>query len=348
METKIYKVDEKNIDYNIINKAGKELRDGSLVSFPTETVYGLGANGLDEEAVKKIYKAKGRPSDNPLILHISELEELYPLVENISEDAKKCIKEFWPGPLTMVFEKSDIIPDVITGGLNTVAIRMPSNLIAKEIIKAAQRPIAAPSANLSGRPSPTSAEHVIEDLSGKIEMIIDGGRCEVGLESTVLDLSEDTPTILRPGKVSLEDIRRILPNVEIDKGILKEGQTPKSPGQKYKHYAPKGEMIVYIGESDKIIENIESKANFYLENGSKVGVLLIEENIKKYNLSNEVRIFSLGNDKEGIAKNLFDALRKFDEEGIDVILSEGVNNDDLGLAIMNRMLKASGGNVVKV
>ncbi|HEY4543826.1 MAG TPA: L-threonylcarbamoyladenylate synthase [Tissierellaceae bacterium] len=349
METKVYKVQEDNIDLNIIKQAADIIKSGQLVSFPTETVYGLGADGLNEEAVKKIYKAKGRPSDNPLILHISEISELDNLVCEVSEEAKLCIKEFWPGPLTMIFKKSKIVPDIITGGLDTVAIRMPSNKIAKELIKHSNTPIAAPSANLSGRPSPTSADHVYEDLNGKIGLIIDGGRCDVGLESTVLDVSGNIPMILRPGKVSYEDLIKILPNTIIDKSILKDGEIPKSPGQKYKHYAPKGQMLVFIGENEKVVSKIKEESRKYTKNGNKVAIIATDESIKEYTTTDGL-VLSIGSrhNIKSIGKNLFEVLRKCDDENIDVILSEGFEKDNLGMAIMNRMLKASGGNIIKI
>lgn len=349
METKVYKVKEDSIDLNIIKQAADIIKTGNLVSFPTETVYGLGADGLNEEAVKKIYIAKGRPSDNPLILHISEISELDNLVEEISDEAKLCIKQFWPGPLTMIFKKSSVVPDIITGGLDTVAIRMPSNKIAKELIKYSNTPIAAPSANLSGRPSPTSADHVYEDLNGKIGLIIDGGRCEVGLESTVLDVSGDIPMILRPGKVSYEDLIKILPNTTIDKSILKDGETPKSPGQKYKHYAPKGEMIVFIGDSEKVVSKIKEESRKYAKNGLKVAIIATDESLKEY-ITTDGLVLSIGSrhNIKSIGKNLFDILRKCDDENIDIILSEGFEKDNLGMAIMNRMLKASGGNIIEI
>ncbi|NMA48987.1 MAG: threonylcarbamoyl-AMP synthase, partial [Tissierellia bacterium] len=262
MKTKIRKLDPNNIDKKILNEAVQIVRAGGTVVFPTETVYGLGANGLNEEAVMKIFKAKGRPADNPLILHIYSIGHVEALVKNIPETAEKCMEAFWPGPLTILFKKSSKVPKIITAGLDTVAIRMPKNNIALELIKEANIPIAAPSANVSGRPSPTSAKHVIDDLDGKVDMIIDGGDTGIGIESTVLDLSGDIPVILRPGAVTIEDLKKIIPNVKFDPstsfdaGTSQEDENifPKSPGQKYRHYAPKAEMILFTGDIENIIE----------------------------------------------------------------------------------------------
>ena len=258
METKIIQIDGENIDNDLMKEAAKIIKSGGLVAFPTETVYGLGANGLDQEAVKKIFIAKGRPQDNPLILHVHSIDQVKELVDDIPDLAKKCMKEFWPGPLTILLKRSNKVLDVITAGLQTVAIRMPENNIALDLIKLSKTPIAAPSANTSGRPSPTSAKHVVEDLSGKVDMIIDGGSTGIGLESTVLDLSTDIPMILRPGGVTEEDLRKIIPNIAIDSSIIKSDDNiiPKSPGQKYRHYAPKSEMLLFSGEVNGIVKSI--------------------------------------------------------------------------------------------
>lgn len=348
METRIVKIDKENIDDNLISEAASFIKEGKLVAFPTETVYGLGANGLDQEAIIKIFKAKGRPQDNPLILHIHSIEQLKSLVEEIPEIAHECIKRFWPGPLTMIFKRSSIVPDMITAGLETVAIRMPDHKIALELIKYARTPIAAPSANLSGKPSPTSAKHVIEDLSGKVDMIIDGGNTGVGLESTVLDLSGDVPIILRPGGVTLEDLKEFIPNVTQDLGTIKEGQgiIPKSPGQKYRHYAPKAEMIVYTGDVEKIVDRIREKASESINQGLKVGVMATEETKDSYK-QGLIKVVGSRKNKETIAANLFHTIRAFDNEDVDIILAEGVEKDHIGMAIMNRMMKASGGKIIK-
>ncbi len=346
MRTKIITINEENIDINLIKEAGKIIRDGELVAFPTETVYGLGADGLNQEAVKKIYKAKGRPSDNPLILHISSLEELYPLVMEIPEEAHKLMEEFWPGPLTLVFKKNSIVPDIITAGLDSVAIRMPKNQIALALIRMAKTPIAAPSANLSGRPSPTRASHVIDDMSGKIQMIIDGGRTGVGLESTVLDLSSNYPTILRPGGVTFEDLKNIIPSVKQDKSIINQEETPKSPGQKYRHYAPKSEMLLFTGQMDSIVGEIKRQVENLVERKMKVGIMATRETAGDYK-KGLVKVMGSREEQETIAENLFDIIREFDNEDIDIILAEGIDLDNIGTAIMNRLIKASGGKIIE-
>lgn len=349
MDTKVIRVNPKKPEEELIKEAAELIKGGKLVAFPTETVYGLGANGLDEDASSKIFIAKGRPQDNPLILHISSLEELKPLVKSIPKEAEMIAERFWPGPITMIFERSSLIPDVITAGLETVAIRMPNHPVALALIKASGVPIAAPSANTSGKPSPTLAEHVIEDLYGKIHMIIDGGATGVGLESTVLDLTGDRPTILRPGGVTLEDLRPIIPDVALDLSIIKDGENiiPKSPGQKYRHYAPKADMTVYCGKTEDIVKAINKRAKELVEEGKKVGIMATDETKDIYE---EGIVISVGTrkDKRTIAHNLFNVLRVFDEKKVHVILAEGVEFEDLGIAIMNRMKKASGGKIIDV
>lgn len=347
MKTQIIKIDEKNIDEDLISDAANVIKEGGIVAFPTETVYGLGANGLDEEAVKNIYKAKGRPSDNPLILHISSIEEIDPLVEEIPKLAYGCMKRFWPGPLTIIFKKSKIIPSIITAGLDTVAIRMPDHPIASRLIAKSTVPIAAPSANLSGKPSPTKGEHVIEDMMGKIEMIIDGGETGVGLESTVLDLSTEIPTILRPGGITLEELREVIPKAVQDASITDKDKTPKSPGQKYRHYAPDAEMILYTGDIEEIVRQIKEQSIKLINEGKNVGIMATEETKNRYR---EGKILVMGSrqKRETIAHNLFDVLRSFDELNVDIILAEGVDSDNIGMAIMNRMVKAASGQVIKL
>lgn len=348
-ETKIVKVDAENIEEEIILEAGNIIKSGGTVAFPTETVYGLGANGLNEKAVGKIFAAKGRPQDNPLILHIASKEQLKELVEDMPEVADKIIEKFWPGPLTLIFKKSSIVPDKITGGLSTVAIRMPNNKIALKIIELAGVPIAAPSANTSGRPSPTKASHVIEDLYGKINMVVDGGSTGIGVESTVLDISGDIPTILRPGGVTYEELKLLINNVEYDKSIIKDDENiiPRSPGQKYKHYAPKGKMIVFSGDIDNIVSSINNLTKEYIKVGKKVGIMATKETRGRYSNGNILVVGSRKN-KETIAKNLFNTLREFDNLDVDIILAEGIDTIGIGRAIMNRIIKASGNNVKKV
>ncbi len=345
MITKIIQIADHTSPY--LEICGAALRDGELVAFPTETVYGLGANGLDEKAVKEIFKVKGRPQDNPLILHISSRKELEPLVENISEEAEKIMDIFWPGPLTILFKKSKLVPDLITAGLDTVAIRMPENLIARNLIRYAEVPIAAPSANKSGRPSPTMALHVYDDLNGQVEYIIDGGKTGIGLESTVLDLTTSRPTILRPGGITFEQLQALLKNLTIDKGILSTDANivPKSPGQKYKHYAPKGEMFLFVGDRDKVNETIKEEIEKYQKLGKRIGLMVKEEDVP---LFKSAIVKSMGSSDEEVGQNLFGILREFDNMGVDVILSQVVDNSGIGFAVINRMMKASGGKIVQV
>lgn len=332
-----------------VKKAAEIIKRGGLVAFPTETVYGLGANGLDENAVPKIYEAKGRPSDNPLILHISKLDEIEDIVKEIPKSALILAEEFWPGPLTMVFKKSERVPYRTTGGLESVAIRMPSNKIARELIKAAGVPIAAPSANSSGRPSPTKAAHVIYDLDGKIDMVIDGGEVDIGIESTIVDVTGEVPVILRPGFITEKMLSEAIGRVEIDEVVKSlspdKDLKPKAPGMKYRHYAPRGKMTIYKGSYSKIVERINEEIS-KLE-GKKTGVLATDETKSYYKAD---IIISLGSreDGESIAHNLFDALRKFDDEDVEFIYSEGFDENKLGFAIMNRLHKSAGYNIINV
>ena len=330
-------------------KAAEIIKNGGLVAFPTETVYGLGANGLDENAVPKIYEAKGRPSDNPLILHISEFDEIKSIVKEIPDVAFVLADEFWPGPLTMVFKKSAIVPYRTTGGLESVAVRMPSNKIAREFIKAAGVPVAAPSANSSGRPSPTKAEHVLSDLDGKIDMVIDGGAVDIGLESTIVDVTGEVPVILRPGFITEEMLSEAIGRVDIDEAVksltLDKNLKPKAPGMKYRHYAPQGKMTIYKGNSEKVIKVINEETA--KSEGKKTAVLATDETKRYYKAD---IVISLGSrkDSESIAYNLFDALRRFDDMGAEIIFSEGFDDNRLGFAIMNRLHKSAGYNIVNV
>lgn len=349
MDTKIIKINSTEPEEELIQAAAALIRDGELVAFPTETVYGLGADGINEDAVKKIFQSKGRPQDNPLILHVDSVDMLEQLVIDIPPAARLCIKKFWPGPLTILFRRREIVPDIITAGLETVAIRMPSHPIALRLISLSGTPIAAPSANSSGKPSPTRAEHVLEDMDGKIPMIIDGGETGVGLESTVLDLTGDKPMILRPGGVTLEDVRMLLPNAVTDPalGSSNKDMVPKSPGQKYRHYAPKAQMILVSGENKKIVDEINRLTSEAEVKGMKVGIMCCTENKGSYTAQ---RVADMGSceDKETIAHNLFHIIRDLDRSKVDLIICEAVGEDEIGLAIMNRLLKAAGGKLVKV
>ena len=334
-----------------VYEAASLIKGGGLVAFPTETVYGLGANGLDKEAAKKIYSAKGRPSDNPLILHISDFSELEELTAEIPEAAVKLAKRYWPGPLTMIFKKSAVVPFETTGGLDTVAIRLPENKVARELIKRAGVPIAAPSANLSGRPSPTTAEHVAEDMSGRIEMILDGGAVGIGIESTIIDVTGERPVILRPGFITGEMLAEVLGEVETDFAVTGEINNNdirlKAPGMKYRHYAPKGKMIIYEGELSEIIRKINEEAEKAEKDGLITAVLATDETMANYKAD---YVFSVGRraDIDEVAHRLFDVLRKFDEVGAEAIFSESFSDKGLGFAVMNRLRKAAGYNIIQI
>lgn len=355
MDTLIVKMNSENIDNESIKKAGEIIREGGLVAFPTETVYGLGANALNKEAAKKIYAAKGRPSDNPLIAHIANEEMLKPLVKEIPEVAKKLMDAFWPGPMTLIFNKSDIVPKDTTGGLDTVAIRMPNHPITQALIKEAGVSIAAPSANLSGKPSPTLGEHVIDDMDGRIDMIIDGGMVGMGLESTIIDVTVEPPMILRPGFITKEMLKEVIDQVETDKAILTkptDGLRPKAPGMKYRHYAPKADFRMYDGEEEKVANEIIKVANEKDSHGYVTGILTSDQNKHFYEgkVNDGVVIVSLGDlDKpETIANHLFKALRDFDKMEAQFIFGETFSRKDVGDAIMNRLTKAAGYNIINL
>ena len=350
MNTKIIRIDKEKELEPQLQEAAEIIRAGGLVGIPTETVYGLGANALEESASKKIYEAKGRPSDNPLIAHISCMEELPALVSAIPEAGRKLAEKYWPGPLTMVFPKSEIVPYGTTGGLDTVAIRMPSDPIANCLIRLAGVPVAAPSANTSGRPSPTKAEHVIEDMDGKIEMIIDGGEVGIGLESTIVDVSGEVPMLLRPGAITMEMLRETLGEVDMDPAImgpLSADVKPKAPGMKYRHYAPKGEMTLVEGEMENVVAFINQQAKLALEEGKTVGIICTEESRGLYE-GGILKVIGSREYEETVARNLFAVLREFDENQVDCIFSESFSKDRLGQAIMNRLCKAAGYHIVNV
>ncbi len=350
METEIIVIEEKNIDEKAvegIGRAGKIIIDGGLVAFPTETVYGLGGNALNPESSKKIYAAKGRPSDNPLIVHVSNMADVEKIVKEVPDAAYKLADAFWPGPLTMIMNKNSKVPYETTGGLDTVAIRMPNNKIALELINASGGFIAAPSANTSGRPSPTVAKYCVEDLSGKIEMIIDGGQVGIGLESTIVDLTSDVPMILRPGYITAEMLKEVLGTISIDRTIIDSTSTerPKAPGMKYRHYAPKGELTIIQGSQDKVVDYINQKAQEAISFGKRVGVIGTDATKDLYKAD---IVKSVGNreDEATVAHELFKVLREFDDENIDIMYSESFDDSGIGQAIMNRLLKAAGHNVI--
>jgi L-threonylcarbamoyladenylate synthase len=345
--TKIYTVNAQKPDNTILRKAADIIKKNRLVAFPTETVYGLGANALNPNAVKKIFMAKERPMDNPLIVHIADKDDIYILAKNIPEEANKLIRKFFPGPLTIILEKQPIVPDETTARLPTVAIRMPENRIAIDLIQTSQTPIAAPSANRAGRPSPTRAEHVFQDLKEKVDLILDGGPTKLGLESTVVDLTVETPSILRPGAVTLEMLKSLIEKIELHPSILEnhaDSETiPKSPGMKYRHYAPKTKLMVIVGKRENIHCKIEELISDLHMKKMKVGIASVSQ--KEY-LADHVE--NLGYSKNEIAKNLFNILRRFDELNLDLIIAEGVDEEGIGLAIMNRLQKASGYAVIRV
>ncbi len=329
-----------------IKLASRIIQKGSLAAFPTETVYGLGANAFSAAAVRKIFLVKGRPEDNPLIVHIAQAETLKDLAAHIPPPAWDLAERFWPGPLTMVFKKKPLIPSETTAGLDTVAVRIPRHSTALALIKSAGLPVAAPSANLSGRPSPTTAEHVLEDLAGRVEVLLDGGPCEVGLESTVLDLSREKPILLRPGGVTLEELQEVLGEVEMSSS-LEEGENPSSPGMKYQHYAPRAPMFLVEGNPVQVIKKIRKLCRENYIKGRKVGLLLTEENKDLYFEAEAVEILGTRQNWGEIAANLFKGLRSLDASGVDLILAESFEERGLGLALMNRLRKAASGRIIK-
>ena len=360
MKTKVIEIEspQKPRDEELLEGA-RILREGGLVAFPTETVYGLGANALDEEAARKIYEAKGRPSDNPLIAHVSAMEEVYPLVSQVSEKAKKLMDAFWPGPMTLIFPKSDLVPYGTTGGLDTVAVRMPSDPVANRLIALAGVPVAAPSANTSGRPSPTTAQHVLQDMDGRIDMIIDGGPVGIGVESTIVDVSVETPTVLRPGAITMEMLEEVLGEVQIDPAILgpvSADLRPKAPGMKYKHYAPKADLTLVEPEDgdmespdslERMTEKVRQLAEEKLAEGFRVGIICTDESRQTYP-KGLVRSIGSRTRRETVAHNLYALLREFDDLKADYIFFESFPEDHLGQAIMNRLSKAAGYHIVKV
>ena len=354
MNTVTVKIDRSKAEFTetedaALRRAGEVIRAGGLVAFPTETVYGLGGDALNRESSRKIYAAKGRPSDTPLIVHICRFEDIRQIVKEVPEEARRIAEAFWPGPLTMILPKSELVPKETTGGLDTVAVRFPSDKIAQKLIEYSGGYIAAPSANLSGRPSPTVAKYVAEDMDGRIEMIIDGGAVGIGLESTIIDLTVSPPQILRPGYVTEEMLRKVLGRVDTDVTILSadSGQAPKAPGMKYRHYAPKGELTIVEGEPDAVVAYINGQVQKARENGEKTGVIGTDECAGRY-CADVVKSVGSREDEESIARHLFTALREFDDENVERMYSESFDSAGLGQAIMNRLLKAAGHHVVRL
>ena len=348
METIVRLLSGTEEDASFYEEAAAVIAQEGLVAFPTETVYGLGGNGLDPGAAKKIYEAKGRPSDNPLILHIASTAQIPPLVKDFPETAKKAAEAFWPGPLTMILPKSELVPRETTGGLETVALRFPSHPAAQAFIRAAGCPIAAPSANLSGRPSPTNAQDVLEDLDGRIPLILDGGACEIGLESTIVDLCGAVPTVLRRGFFGLEALRRVFGTVAVDPAVLhslQKNERPKAPGMKYRHYAPQVPLILVEGEDEARAAFIRQQAA-----GKKAAVLISRETLPLYGGQEDLLLLPLGSreDDAGIARKLFAVLRSLDKLGLEIVYSESFGDGPLGEAIMNRLRKAAGFHITEV
>jgi len=356
MQTKLIRIDSEHIDTEKMQEAAALIREGELVAFPTETVYGLGADALRPEASAKIYEAKGRPSDNPLIVHVCKFEELERIAKEIPAQARKLADAFWPGPLTMVVWKNEQVPYTTTGGMDTVAVRMPNHPVALALIAESGCLIAAPSANTSGKPSPTEAGHVAEDMEGRIRMILDGGAVGIGIESTIVDLTEEVPMILRPGYITKQMLEEVLgEEVQIDPGILatdttdpsKVGQKPKAPGMRYKHYAPKADLVLVQGDTDKVVAEINNLVKAAQEDGKRVGVIATDETMNRYDAD---VVFSIGarDDEDAIAQHLYKILRDFDEQEVDAIYSESFATPRIGQAIMNRLLKAAGYQVLYV
>ena len=339
----------RGIDVDMMAKAGQIIRQGGLVAFPTETVYGLGANGLDETASAKIYAAKGRPSDNPLIVHIARFSDLERIAEQIPDSARKLADAFWPGPLTMIFRKSPEVPYGTTGGLDTVAVRMPDHPIALALIEAGGGYIAAPSANTSGRPSPTRAAHVAEDLQGKIDMILDGGDVGIGLESTIVDLTEEKPVILRPGYINQKMLEDVIGPVEMDRGLTADDPNvhPKAPGMKYRHYAPKASLTIVEGPAGAVMDKIRLLARQEEERGGRVGIIATDETAASYPVG-IVKSVGTRTDELSISSHLYGILREFDQLQVTRIYSEAFETPMLGQAIMNRLMKAAGHQVILV
>jgi len=350
MKTILLKVEPENPDLTKIQVAAEIIRNGGLVAFPTETVYGLGADALNPEAVAALFEAKKRPLDNPPIIHVANVNEIDVLVEEVPQKARLLMETFWPGPLTLIFKRSTKVPSLTTAGLDTIAIRIPNHKVALALINQSQRPIAAPSANLAGKPSPTTAQHVCEDLGGRIDVIIDGGATKIGVESTVVDLSVDPPLLLRPGGTSFETLKRSLGSLELHPFVDAEEELPlqkiRSPGMKHKHYAPKAEVILVEGNIEATVIKIKELSESYRHKGFKVGILATDQTQEAYT-TDVVRSLGSRFNIVSVAQSLFRLLREVDALGVDVIITESVPSEGLGLAVMNRLRKASGYHIIK-
>ncbi len=350
MNTIYRTVDKDRIDMSVIEEAASVIKAGGLVAFPTETVYGLGGDALLPESSKKIYEAKGRPSDNPLIVHIAEFDDIEKIVESVPEAAKILADKYWPGPLTMIFKKKPIVPDETTGGLDTVAVRFPSHPVARWLIRSSGGYIAAPSANISGRPSPTSGEHVRQDMDGRIDMIIDSGNCDIGLESTIIDMTGDVPMMLRPGYVNEQMLESVIGEIEKDPAVFGKADAnavPKAPGMKYRHYAPKGQLTIVSGDNDSVVGFIREKTE-KKDKDIRVAVLCCSADSARFPDADLVGDIGSRDDELQIANRLYALLRRCDEENIDQIYSEEFDTPGLGLAIMNRLIKAAGHSIINV
>jgi len=348
--TLLLKVNPKKPEIQKIQIAAEVIKKGGLVAFPTETVYGLGANALNADAVAKIFAAKQRPPDNPIIVHVANKEDVYKLAREVPRAAEKLMSQFWPGPLTLILKRSSLVPEITVVGLDTIAIRLPSNKVAFALINASGTPIAAPSANLAGRPSPTQAEHVIDDLAGRVDVVLDAGPTKIGVESTVVDMTVSPPLVLRPGGTSYEKLKSTLGDVQLHQAAATKKKTrtleARSPGMKHRHYAPNAQMTIVEGEPDLVAKRIQGLAYLYMAEGKKVGILATDETRRDYKAD---VVKSLGSRKKvtAIAQNLFKTLREFDKDGVDIIIAEGIPTKGLGLAIMNRLRRAASFNVIE-
>jgi L-threonylcarbamoyladenylate synthase len=348
--TLILKLDSERPEIEKIRIAANVIRKGGIVAFPTETVYGLGADALNPEAVAKVFKAKRRPADNPVIVHVANKEDVYRLAKNVPKAAERLMTQFWPGPLTLILKRSKVVPDITVVGLDTIAIRMPSNKVALTLISESMTPIAAPSANLAGKPSPTTAKHVIDDLAGRIDVILDAGPTKIGVESTVVDMTAYIPQILRPGGTPHEKLKSVLGKVELHPVAAANTKLhvilARSPGMKHRHYAPDAEMVVVEGKFDKIIKKVKELASLHIAEGKRVGILATDESLINYS-ADVVKSLGSREDLTIIAKNLFRLLREFNEEKVDIIIAEGITPQGLGLAVMNRLRRAANFNIIK-